>query len=1156
MGLDLVSSLRAGDFSIWVKNSRNKHCRTYSLFIICTRTYDKLWIPILIQCVKWQFPKTLDATSRVISENQWVRCLNWKENIEAAKEIIQTLLDMDFNLYDDGDDLEKVADNAGSVLEDLMEKLKISKSHVTCEPLVTELGMKLLENHEHFDKLFRFLREAVALASLKNNKDLIGHYLDRFMAHLKDENAPWDNSDLHYHSKEFITNLVDSVYEDSGYNNADADQKMIAMLLYCMEEGRELSDWSTGDLNVYGVIATSVLIKFVFSKSNSQSLSKLKPLIPSIQRLLKNSEDETVADQCKTVLSIIGQQSSKVLEADDIGNMIDHYIENPDHQFLVGLESAYGNGPEAFTKRFDDLVEAFKKDKQTNGLVLQCLLLKKITETHPEVFTPRAMKIFFDIHYMDENANSQVLLFMDILSKSRPELFVPYIPKPLLNRKLILDAISSYHMYIITRVAAVSKDCQKPVYNFFIETLKSSTNEHVLYSAVMGLREMLEICGPSAFSDADKTLIDKQKTDAPAKYIKDVAQDLLDELAGRSLEKVSKDVDSHTGQIEKLEIGVSGTKVVLKKVHREVKEQGRDIKEVKAGLEEVNERVDVVEDDLEETKVKVEEVDKKTMSNAPTWSRDVTKLMNPESEHDWRLLASRLGYSPDDIRGWATQSDPCMALLSEWYATHKTFEASRGVLNILQEMNRLDAAVIVENAMKAAEGVVADEPVDYPEPPEIFLSYQWGHQNEVKLISRHLEMAGYKCWMDVGQMGGGDKLFEKIDSGIRAAKIVISCVTEKYAKSPNCNREVNLAVNLGKPMIPLLMEKMAWPPAGSMGPIFSEYLFIRFFQRPGEETKDDRIWPAAKFTELLMQLNCLKVMPDEKTVTKEYKNWWIPVVENIVIPKKKQNKASTPAPAAKPAEKGTSPDVFISYQWGKQKEISALFQRLTSLGFTCWMDIHQMGGGDSLFDKIDRGVRGCKVVLSSVTTKYALSANCRREVSLADALKKPIIPMLMEKIDWPPTGPMSMVLTQLLYVNFSKDESVQLSWEGKYFDELLKKIRENIPEEGNHEVGKGQGNEDKEKGQGNQKSENKQGQSEKVQTQDKNQAQPVKTTETKKNHDAEIKDNKQVENDIKKQDAPKEENVTKTAASMSSNTPAEETPPETQKKKSSTCVLL
>jgi hypothetical protein len=82
------------------------------------------------------------------------------------------------------------------------------------------------------------------------------------------------------------------------------------------------------------------------------------------------------------------------------------------------------------------------------------------------------------------------------------------------------------------------------------------------------------------------------------------------------------------------------------------------------------------------------------------------------------------------------------------------------------------------------------------------------------------------------------------------------------------NYQVNLSVNLGKPMIPLLLEKMPWPPSGSMGPIFSEFLFIRFFQRPGEETKDDRIWPAAKFTELLMQLNCLKVMPDEQNIAK------------------------------------------------------------------------------------------------------------------------------------------------------------------------------------------------------------------------------------------------------------------------------------------------
>ena len=104
-----------------------------------------------------------------------------------------------------------------------------------------------------------------------------------------------------------------------------------------------------------------------------------------------------------------------------------------------------------------------------------------------------------------------------------------------------------------------------------------------------------------------------------------------------------------------------------------------------------------------------------------------------------------------------------------------------------------------------------------------------------------------------------------------------------------------------------------------------------------------------------------------------------------------------------------------------------------------------MGGGDSLYEKIDSGVRGCKVVLTCVTQKYSFSANCRREVSLADALKKPIIPLLLEKIDWPPTGPMSMVFSQFLFINFYRDEEVQMKLTGPKFDALLDKIEEQLP---------------------------------------------------------------------------------------------------------------
>lgn len=100
-------------------------------------------------------------------------------------------------------------------------------------------------------------------------------------------------------------------------------------------------------------------------------------------------------------------------------------------------------------------------------------------------------------------------------------------------------------------------------------------------------------------------------------------------------------------------------------------------------------------------------------------------------------------------------------------------------------------------------------------------------------------------------------------------------------------------------------------------------------------------------------------------------------------------------------------------------QVTELYKKLTSLGYSCWQDINQMGAGDSLFDKIDSGVRSCNVVVSCVTQKYSLSLNCRREVSLATSINKPIIPLLLEKMAWPPSGPMSMALTQLQYLDFT-----------------------------------------------------------------------------------------------------------------------------------------
>lgn len=55
--------------------------------------------------------------------------------------------------------------------------------------------------------------------------------------------------------------------------------------------------------------------------------------------------------------------------------------------------------------------------------------------------------------------------------------------------------------------------------------------------------------------------------------------------------------------------------------------------------------------------------------------------------------------------------------------------------------------------------------------PEVFISYNWDHQETVKLLCGKLREAGFRCWQDIEQMGGGDAMNALIDNGIRTAEV-------------------------------------------------------------------------------------------------------------------------------------------------------------------------------------------------------------------------------------------------------------------------------------------------------------------------------------------------------------------------------------------------
>lgn len=178
--------------------------------------------------------------------------------------------------------------------------------------------------------------------------------------------------------------------------------------------------------------------------------------------------------------------------------------------------------------------------------------------------------------------------------------------------------------------------------------------------------------------------------------------------------------------------------------------------------------------------------------------------------------------------------------------------------------------------------------------------------------------------------------------------------------------------------------------------------------------------------------------------TAENKDCSMPKVEETIVDKDqaKKQKSGPPYEVQKAAN---SPDVFISYQWDKKSQILKLYNKLTSLGYTCWMDRVNIGGGDEMDSEIERGLRECSVVLLCITSEYAGSNVCRKEVSLAHHLKKPLIPLRLDSSTWPPKGSMGLILTQLLYIDCTKD-GMEDTWDGPKFDEIITMITKHIPD--------------------------------------------------------------------------------------------------------------
>ena len=58
-------------------------------------------------------------------------------------------------------------------------------------------------------------------------------------------------------------------------------------------------------------------------------------------------------------------------------------------------------------------------------------------------------------------------------------------------------------------------------------------------------------------------------------------------------------------------------------------------------------------------------------------------------------------------------------------------------------------------------------------------------------------------------------------------------------------------------------------------------------------------------------------------------------------------------------------------------------------------------------------------MIAFITPRFIMSEACKKEVSLADLLRKPIIPVMIERTTWPPPGPLALIMAQHIYIDLA-----------------------------------------------------------------------------------------------------------------------------------------
>lgn len=137
-------------------------------------------------------------------------------------------------------------------------------------------------------------------------------------------------------------------------------------------------------------------------------------------------------------------------------------------------------------------------------------------------------------------------------------------------------------------------------------------------------------------------------------------------------------------------------------------------------------------------------------------------------------------------------------------------------------------------------------------------------------------------------------------------------------------------------------------------------------------------------------------------------------IQSFADEAKEISRVEWPVGTPEPVRDAIGNYIFVSYKRGDHIRISPILQRLAEWGYKIWYD-RGIPGGSEWDAVLEERLEKCRLVIVFVSQQAIDSRYVRREVRFADTLKKAIVPVQLEAVNW--AHGMGMLMTELQLVD-------------------------------------------------------------------------------------------------------------------------------------------